>query len=410
MKRLLLLLALVLAGPAHAAVYKTCWDGSVIRWNKACPKPPRGTPATIPPTPAPSPTPTPAPAPTPSPLPSPIPTGVPAPIPSNFNIADLLVPAWGSGRPALPAENDTVGAFRFICGAAHLSYTDPIVYPGTVGVSHLHQYFGNTATDQNSTYQSLRTTGDSTCNNMLNRSAYWIPAMLDGKGSVVRPDWLQVYYKRFPKGAPECTFKGKACVDLPRGLRYVFGFNMLKPDDLSTGAKYWTCQGGAAPNGVHVADLVDLRTACTGGTQVGAGVSAPECWNGVDLDSADHRSHMAYMRIDPNDGQAKCPATHPYIVPTFSLSAWYTVATTIGAEIGTWSLSSDNMPGHTMTPGSTLHSDWFGAWDDSVLAIWHAHCIDKKLSCAGGDLGNGQQLKMVNGQSGVAVPRLVPVP
>jgi hypothetical protein len=49
--------------PADAAVWKTCWDGSVIRWNKACPKPPKGVPATKPPTPAPAPSPTPAPAP-----------------------------------------------------------------------------------------------------------------------------------------------------------------------------------------------------------------------------------------------------------------------------------------------------------------------------------------------------------
>lgn len=34
----------------------------------------------------------------------------------------------------------------------------------------------------------------------------------------------------------------------------------------------------------------------------------PSCWNGRDLDSADHKSHMAYP-----DGvdSGKCPSTHP---------------------------------------------------------------------------------------------------
>lgn len=34
----------------------------------------------------------------------------------------------------------------------------------------------------------------------------------------------------------------------------------------------------------------------------------PSCWNGKDLDSADHKSHMAYP-----DGvdSGKCPSTHP---------------------------------------------------------------------------------------------------
>jgi hypothetical protein len=63
-----------------------------------------------------------------------------------------------------------------------------------------------------------------------------------------------------------------------------------------------------------------------------------------------------------------------------------------------------------MTPGSTLHADWFGAWDDAVMAMWTEHCIDKLLSCSGGDLGNGLQLRMDQGYSLKASPRLVPVP
>ena len=35
----------------------------------------------------------------------------------------------------------------------------------------------------------------------------------------------------------------------------------------------------------------------------------PECWDGVHLDSADHKSHMAYAC------GASCPADHPVLVP-----------------------------------------------------------------------------------------------
>jgi len=31
----------------------------------------------------------------------------------------------------------------------------------------------------------------------------------------------------------------------------------------------------------------------------------PDCWNGKDLDSTDHKSHMAYR------SGSKCPPTHP---------------------------------------------------------------------------------------------------
>ncbi len=114
-------------------------------------------------------------------------------IPSNFDIESELVPSWGTGEIPKSAAPDDVGAFRFICNASHLAYDDPIVYPGQSGKSHLHQFFGNTAADANSTYSSLRTTGNSTCNSQLNRSSYWMPAMMNGKGQVVRPDYVSIY-------------------------------------------------------------------------------------------------------------------------------------------------------------------------------------------------------------------------
>ena len=68
------------------------------------------------------------------------------------------------------------------------------------------------------------------------------------------------------------------------------------------------------------------------------------------------------------------------------------------------------MPGMpNMRPGSTLHADWFGAWDDSVMQMWTDHCLNKLLNCSGGDLGNGKQLKMYAGFSWTAKPHIVPM-
>ena len=116
-------------------------------------------------------------------------TAVPTPtlaglakVSSGLDIASLLTPTWGTGQlPPLEA-GQVEGAFRFLCAPSHNAYDDPIVFPGQPGKSHLHTFFGNTLADGNSTYESLRKTGDSTCNDMLNRSAYWIPAlMLEGR-------------------------------------------------------------------------------------------------------------------------------------------------------------------------------------------------------------------------------------
>ena len=339
-------------------------------------------------------------------------------VPSNFDVSSELItaPIPGSSAP------DVVGAFRFICNAGQLRYDDPIVYPGQPGKSHLHQFYGNTSADANSTYSSLRASGESTCMSPLNRSAYWMPAMLNGRGGVVRPDFVAIYYKRRPISDPKCSLSSGdpraegTCVPLPNGLKFVFGFNMLNPAELPTGALYFNCQGPGAIPGKYP-DLVTAAKNCPAGAQLGAVINAPECWDGKNLDSADHRSHVSYATYG-TWGYLKCPPTHPYVIPTFTLGAWYTVDDTLdrsgvwtAGKTVTWSLSSDTMAGMTPSkPGTTFHADWFGAWDNTVMSMWMDNCINKMLNCSGGNLGNGKQMKQYAGFTWLASPRLVPVP
>ncbi len=338
-------------------------------------------------------------------------------VPSNFDIASELVPAAIPGS----AAPDVVGAFRFICSAGQLRYDDPIVYPGQPGRSHLHQFYGNTSANAHSTYQSLRGEGQSTCMSPLNRSAYWMPAMLDGRGNVVRPDYVTIYYKRRPASDPKCDPARDAraegiCVPLPNGLKFVFGFNMLDPAATRTGALYYNCSGRGATPG-HYPDIVAAAKYCPTGAQLGAIINAPTCWDGKNLDSPDHRSHVAYASYGWW-GYLKCPSTHPYVIPSFTMGAWYTVDDTLDRsgtwEAGktvTWTLSSDVATGMPPSrPGTTFHADWWGAWDNLVMSMWMDHCINKLLNCSAGNLGNGKAMKQFAGFSWTANPRLVPVP
>lgn len=355
---------------------------------------------TVPASPAP---PSPSPAPTPTVTPTAVPTSALAgldPIASNVDVSRFLSPAWGNG--AIPGPEQGEGAFRFICEPSHNAYDDPIVFPGQPGRAHLHTFFGNTKADAYSTYASLRTMGDSTCNNLLNRSAYWIPAMMNGAGKVVMPDYIAIYYKGLPSSSPLCSKIGKACITLPRGLRYIFGHNMQDSAGHSpSDSMWWNCD---APNaGGHFANIAQAAKNCPVGARFGMVMTGPSCWDGAHLDSADHRSHMAYTRQN-GSGIGVCPPTHPYVVPHFTIGAWYTTDATLdrsgdeSPNAKTWYLSSDRMAGMpNAVPGTTMHSDWFGAWDDDVMAIWMANCIEKMLSCSGGDLGNGRQLTQISG-------------
>jgi hypothetical protein len=318
-----------------------------------------------------------------------------------------------------------VGAFRFLCSAGQVAPDDPIVYPGQPGRSHLHQFFGNTGANAYSTYESLRTAGQSTCTSPLNRSGYWVPALLDGKGSVVRPDVVSIYYKRWPATDFHCGAKGGfptafnvegiACLPLPNGLRFIMGFNMLNPGAMRTGAVQFLCTEDLVNNETMTQAVNRCRAKAAGGvvTHLIARIEAPDCWDGKNLDSADHRSHVAYSAYSDNPdgsngwGYLRCPTTHPYVIPMFTMNIQYTILP--GDDTTRWHYSSDEMITGA-APGTTFHGDWFGAWDPTAQAMWTDNCINKDLNCTAGNLGNGYSMKMFSGFTTTANPRLVPIP
>jgi hypothetical protein len=210
-----------------------------------------------------------------------------------------------------------------------------------------------------------------------------MPAMLDGKGHVVQPDYVSVYYKREPLNSPACAPGANICVGIPNGVKFIQGFDMAsgsrgpQPGD-------FVCGGIIMPN------LAQARTNCKVGQQLEMRIQSLKCWNGA-LDSPDHRSHFAPMVNNATTNWTnRCPSSHPYLTPQFTIGVFYKIAA--GDDVGLWSLSSDSMYPN-LPKGSTIHFDYFEAWDVLVKDMWVDNCIGKKLNCSGGDLGNGKQLK-----------------
>lgn len=327
----------------------------------------------------------------------PPPTGdVLAPAPDldfGFGLEKGTVPSWNTGIIPGPYEPDA-GAFRFVCaGDGPLSYDDPIVYRGQPGASHLHDVFGNLAFDANTTRETLAANAATNCNATPfshNRSSYWMPALLHDSGQVIRPDLTLVYYKRKRSISPACTpgareFVG-ICSPLPNGIRFVFGWDMKNQTvQPPPGSAQWACTG--VPG--HFPDLPALWAAgCKAGDTLIAMTLAPNCWDGKRLDSADHRSHVAYVTYADGTGIGRCPASHPFLIPQEEAKSQFTVTADMVNRIR---LSSDAMnPGGK--PGASLHGDYWEAWSKVAKDAWTEHCIERGLNCSGGDLGNGRQL------------------
>ncbi len=255
----------------------------------------------------------------------------------------------------VPSMGDGTGTFRTVCDYTHMNFDDPIVFPGEPGRSHLHAYFGNTIVDASSTAESLATTGNSACRGgIANRTAYWVPATIDADGVPMRPIRMIIYYKSGYFGVlPEDVEV------FPQGLRMIAGTRATDPEP-SPFINYTCVSRGYDPR----------RTfpSCPAGDVLVMTVRFPQCWNGMDLDAPDHRSHMAYA----NGG---CPPTHPVPLPEVTYNVEYAVPA--GGTTG-WFLSSDEVGG---LPGASLHADWFAAWDPAIAEEFVESCINEAVDC-----------------------------
>ncbi len=296
-------------------------------------------------------------------------------IASNVDVKQFIASGYNGGnKPSSVAWEGVwgTGNFRSICKASHFLADDPIVAPGKPGATHLHMFFGNTAANASSNYASLRTSGDSTCHGRaINRSAYWVPALFDANGTAQIPDHIALYYKSADRDP-------LAVQSLPPGLRMIAGYDMNNPN--AADHHDWLCDAPGAQSGKTIPN-------CPGGQTLVGRLVFPSCWNGRDLDSADHRSHMAYAVRDAR-GRNVCPTTHPVLLPEVA----YTMMFKHSAPTAGWYVSSDRMAGMTHANGSTLHGDWYGAWDPAVMDAWRVTCINGKLDCQNGQLGNDTSL------------------
>jgi hypothetical protein len=248
----------------------------------------------------------------------------------------LLAPAAtaASAQPALRVALATPhdGIFRSTCLPSHVAMDDPIVHPGMPGASHQHEFFGNATTDASSTYASLHGQATS-CRIAADTAAYWVPSLYAG-GARVAPIRVNAYYLRARARGPVAAF--------PAGLKLIAGDSGATAAQ-STAITGWRCAG------VEAMALSPDPVACPAGSDNVLVIRFPQCWNGRDLDSLDHKSHLAYQV------RGVCPTGFPVRVPQLSLNVHYRLPTASGLTLASGSIYS-------------AHADFFNAWNQAVLA------------------------------------------
>jgi hypothetical protein len=278
---------------------------------------------------------------------------------------------------SVPVQLADGGAFRITCATSFLGHFDPLVYPGQENKSHLHNFFGHSditfSTDPST---DLATFGRSTCaGGSANRSGYWTPSLVHAAGKYKGfpiPAWLNVVYY---KHETDWRRANKTVLYVPPpGLRMIAG-DPKNTNSNGNGTYRWQCMDGVSPM------QYTIPTSCANGKEVMLLVFFPQCWDGVNLDSPNHQSHMAY-----ENNTTGCPQSHPYPIPQISFNIHYPVSADSRPE--NWRLSSDTysmgLPG-----GMSAHGDWWNGWNTEVLttmveclkASWNMHA---NMLCSGG--------------------------
>lgn len=252
-------------------------------------------------------------------------------------LAELLQRLRERNRPA------PTGHFASRCIHSHFGEDDPIVFPDQPGASHLHEFFGSRDTDAFSTPDSMRAE-DTTCVVTGDTAAYWVPALYDD-GRLITPAGLSAYH--VPAGKDPSTIQ-----PFPADLQVIAG-----PATDEGNPVRWVCRdaGTRTPPSTEVPD-------CEGGTMVQI-IHFPDCWDGVNLDSEDHRGHMAYSTA------GACPDSHPVPTPRLRLHVRFP-----GADGGEDLTLSSGGP-------ETAHADFVNAWDQQVLEELVEECIVDQGVC-----------------------------
>lgn len=260
--------------------------------------------------------------------------------------------------------------FRFDCfNNLVVDRADPITSVGTAA-GHLHAVSGGNGFSLNADGDAMRNSSCTSCPIGADLSAYWVPQLYvkykNGSGFGLVESHQIVYYE--PRGS-----KGEKVIAFPPGLKMLAGDPTLRSggDSIEQRAITWVC---IDYKNSHPEQQGIPNFKCPHGLR--GQVNFPMCWDGKDLDSPDHKSHVAYA--EGLDGGA-CPKGFQKMVKIF-YEAFYSV----DKYDDEWVDGKHPFVLSNGDPtGFGFHGDFLNGWDVQVLQDAVDQCADKNFFNSG---------------------------
>ncbi len=288
--------------------------------------------------------------------------------------------------------NASRGIFTSECGVNEnglFNSDNVIAAPGVGnGAHHFHDYIGNQATNAFSSDDDLAQ-ADTSCADQGDKSSYYWPVLrlqngveeqdanapgggIEGNaGEIVTPKEVTLTFVGNPQGDVTA---------MPRLLRIITGDAKSFVNGPGNANASWSCTG------FEDRQLTDKYPLCPQGSDVVRTFDFQNCWDGRNIDSANHRTHMAFA-----DAAGACPSGFKPVPQLVQRIVYDVDAPSLDDGGRTTPLFAvDSFPEQLHKP-ITDHGDFINVFDEALMNEV-VDCINEGRTCgrgAGGDGGNG---------------------